>query len=328
MTSAVTNELLMRYFAGRATPLEKQLIEDWAKEAAHQEVFYACLATWERQHPQYTPDTEGAIERHQKRIAHSVADDTPENTTANTKHGWARWLMATAATVLLVSGWVFRDQIEYQTYTTGFGKTQAITLSDGSTVMLNANSSLRVPRFGFGTDTREVFLNGEAEFNIQHTPDHQQFVVRTPKSFDVLVLGTTFTVYARQRGAKVVLSKGRIQLRYHDKAKRLLTMKPGDWVTFDAQGHTQMRQTPQPQVHAAWKEHRFVFDATPFSELSYLFEENFGVKVQIANVELASWTVSGSFTAQTAEELLQTLTEASGLTYRKEGGLIVIEQTP
>lgn len=326
MNLKITNELLFNYFAGRATAFEKQLIEEWTQQhEANREDFFGCLATWERQNPQFVADTDLALERHLLRMGDPPTAISDSQTTT-TQRWWRSLMTAVAAILLLVNGWIFREQLMFRTFETEYGQTQQISLSDGSSVALNANSSLRVPRFGFGHQTREVLLRGEAEFNIKHTPDNQPFVVKTAKGFEVLVLGTVFTVYARPRGSKVVLSKGKIQLRYHDKTRKLLTMKPGDWVTLDAQGHTKLRQTAQPQIHASWKEHRFVFDETPFAELAYLFEENFGLKVQIADLELAQWAVSGSFTAHTAEDLLQTLTEAAGLTYHKDRGVIVIEQ--
>ena len=101
-------------------------------------------------------------------------------------------------------------------YKTAFGETRTVTLTDGSQVTLNANSSLRVPRFGFGKRTRDVTLLGEADFSIKHLPDDQRFVVQTDKNFEVVVLGTEFLVNTREKGTKVVLNKGKVRLLYQE----------------------------------------------------------------------------------------------------------------
>ncbi|MFN8356722.1 MAG: FecR domain-containing protein [Spirosomataceae bacterium] len=328
MKAHITQEILFDYFAGRATAFQKQQIEEWTKDTENLESFYAHLAQYESQNVQFVADSDMAFEKHRFRIQQIITPllDEAENIDEPTRTSpWYRWIIAASVLMLAGLSFLFKDEILFQHYHTEFGQTQSIQLTDGSQVTLNANSTLKVPRFGFGQDTREVFLTGEAEFVVKHTIDNQLFKVKTQKGFEITVLGTEFTVYARQRGGKVVLNKGKVQLRYHDKTDQLLTMKPGDWVVFDGKGHANLKKTTQPQVHSAWKEHRFIFDGTPFSELAYLFQENFGVMVQIGNDELAQWKISGSFTAQTAEELLETLTEASDLTFRKEKNVIIIE---
>ena len=48
MKISVNNELLEKYFEGRATIFEKKLIDDWAKSPQNQEVFYKILSQKER----------------------------------------------------------------------------------------------------------------------------------------------------------------------------------------------------------------------------------------------------------------------------------------
>ena len=152
---------------------------------------------------------------------------------------WLGWLVAASIGVALVGGWLLRDRLLQQTYTTAFGEIRVLILADGSRVTLNANSTLRVPRFGFGQQTRNVLLTGEAAFSVTHTLDDKPFIVRTGKSFEVVVLGTEFVVYNRHQGGRVVLNRGKVQLRYKQgEATRQLTMQPGDQATMNARGTT------------------------------------------------------------------------------------------
>lgn len=333
MESQVTKETLFNYFAGKATVFQKQMIDEWAKTPQNREVFFAYLAQWEGENPQYTPNAQAALQRHQERIARQI-NLQDEVQPIQPKSYFQRRLpsMMWAASiifVMVVGAWVFRENITFKTYQTGYGETQSLALVDGSQVVLNANSSLKVPRFGFGNQTREVLLTGEASFVVTHKTDNQKFVVKTHQNFDVVVLGTEFVVSTRSRGAKVVLNKGKVQLRYQQgNTQRQLMMKPGDLVTLDAKKGTQLRKIAQPENHAAWKNHRFVFEETTLAEVAQLFEDNFGIQMEIPEADLAQWTLSGSFTAKNAEELIETLTEASNLSFYKKDNKIIITTNP
>lgn len=332
MKNQVSKETLFNYFAGGATALQKQLIDEWAKDDSNREFFFECLALWESQNPQFMADTNEALKRHQQRIINQPTNESLETLGEPITHWlkpfWFRSLIAASVgIVLLLSGLFFKDNIRFKTYSTTFGETRLVTLTDGSQVTLNANSSLRVPRFGFGEKTREVVLLGEADFSIKHLPNHQHFVVQTNKNFEVVVLGTEFLVNTREKGTKVVLNKGKVRLLYQEgKASKELTMKPGNLVTFDNEGHVSLKQTPKPQDFISWKEHRFVFDGTTLAEISGLFAENYGITLQIPDKALTQWTISGAFTAYNAKELIETLASASNLTYRQQGDTIVITQ--
>lgn len=331
MKTQVTKETLYNYFSGRATVFQKQMIEDWAKDHQNRELFYEYLAIWEREHPQYVVDTDAALERHRLRMEPQNENrvETEEFIMVARRISSRFMMAASIAFLVLLGGWVFRENLLYKTHTTAYGQTRTLKLEDGSRVVLNANSSLKVPRFGFGHRTREVYLTGEANFSVTHTVNHQKFVVKTGQEFDVVVLGTEFVVNTRPAAAKVVLNKGKVQLRYQEgNAQKQLTMKPGDLVTMEAGGKARLRQIAKPQNYAAWQEHRFVFEETTLKEVAQLFEDNFGIPVEIPETELAQWTLSGSFTANNAEELLETLTEAANLSYRKEGNKIIITTNP
>jgi len=336
MKNQVSKETLFNYFAGGATALQKQLIGEWVKDETNRERFFECLAMWENQNTQFIADANAALKRHQQRIKNHTINETakqPEIASAkpvvyNLRPNWFRWMIAASVGVLLMlSGIFFKDELLFKTYSTEFGETRTVILSDGSQVTLNANSSLRVPRFGFGQETRKVDLLGEADFSINHMPDHQNFVVQTDKKFEVVVLGTEFLVNTREKGTKVVLNKGKVRLIYQEgETKKQLTMKPGNLVTFDQKGRVSLKQTLKPRDFTAWKEHRFVFDHTTLAEISNLFAQNYGISLQIPEHALTQWTISGGFTAYNADELLETLASASNLTYQRQGNDVVITQ--
>lgn len=335
MKTQVSKESLLNYFAGRATALQKQAIDEWAKDERNREVFFECLAAWENQNLQFIADEGKALIRHQQRMLDRPINEsaapfvtTTELKTSRIKPSWFGWTMAASVSLIIIATSInVKDYLLYTTYRTDFGETRTVKLTDGSRVTLNANSSLRVPRFDFGKKTRKVVLLGEADFSIKHMLNHQHFVVQTVENFEVVVLGTEFLVNTRDKGKKVVLSKGKVRLHYQEgTVNKQLLMKPGNLVTFDGGGRVNVEQTSKPQDFASWKDHRFVFDGTTLTEVSNLFAQNYGITLQIADKALAQWTISGAFTAHSAEELIETIASASDLTYQQRGNTIVVTQ--
>jgi transmembrane sensor len=329
MKTTIDQAFLFRYFAGQLTPFQVRMLDTWLTDPANTELFYEVLATWEAQNPQFLADSRAAHDRHKARFARIAAEPEPGRVLSGRFWGgWGSrsWLVAASVGLLLLAGgYVFRDPLLTRTYQTPYGQTQPLTLPDGSRVVLNANSTLRVPRFGFGAATRAVDLDGEATFSVTHQPDHQSFVVRTRQHLDVVVLGTEFSVYARERGARVALETGKVQLRFtQERTRKDLYLKPGDVASFSRTNVPTIRAVAEPQQLAAWRDNRFVFETTPLSELAHLLHENFGLDVVIPDAALSRQTVSGSFTAQSAEEMLQILSETSGLQFQKTSNQIVI----
>jgi transmembrane sensor len=312
----MTQELLFNYFAGRITALQKTQIDQWVAESnANEEFFYDCLDAWERRQNQFVPNIEAGLEHYRCVLAAPatlVASDMPVVALAP-RPGWYRWggWLVAASVLLALTGWLGRDTLRYQTYQTAYGQTQTLQLPDGSRVTLNANSKLRLPRFGFGNRTREVYLSGEAAFAVQHLPGHQQFVVHTLQGLNVTVLGTEFSVFSRARGFKIVLTKGKVALSYPSKKQpnQVLTMRPGDLVAVGRGGQVARQVVPQPETHAAWTQHQFVFENTTLDEIGQMLTETYGLRMTVADSALATQTLTGSFHANSADELLQAISE-------------------
>ncbi|MES2731132.1 MAG: FecR domain-containing protein [Bacteroidota bacterium] len=317
MRPTITREFLFDYFAGRITSLQKEMVDEWAKDPAHEELFYEYLHEWELQNPQYQANIPKAIDQYRQLLYQPQSLPEPEATTLNqrpphSRSRWLGWTVAASVLILLSLGaWFSQDYFFFQTYATAYGETRLVSLADGSQVALNANSSLKVPRFGFGKNTRQVFLTGEANFSIVHTQDNQRFVVKTDSFFEVEVLGTEFTVSARAPQTKVVLTKGKVKVHYRktESPTEQLIMAPGDLITLNKQGQLRLKRVIHPENYAAWKNGRFVFENTTISEIIELLKNNYGLDVEVKGKRLMEQTLTGSFKAITADELLQALSE-------------------
>ena len=312
--------------------MQKRSIEAWLQATENQELFYQWLAERENQSPQYLPELDNPLTAYaafmdrNPEFTESAEVYKAENSPRLLKNSWFRWLVA--ASTILVLGifcWLNQQTILFETHRTSYNETKPLNLADGTEVTLNSNSSLRVPRFGFGTQSREVKLEGEASFSVIHTADDQKFIVKTENDLEVVVLGTEFTVSARPRGAKVTLNKGKVKLHYGKQdSRKEVTMAPGELVTVDREGQAKLGKTNNTQPQNAWAAHQFVFEGTSLQELAYLFRDNFGLKIEIGDEELRAMSLYGSFRAESAEQLLQELSAAANLRYEQKNDTIYI----
>lgn len=329
MEKPIPKAVIFDFFEGKATSMQRKLIEEWMSEPQNQILFYQLLNEWESDHPQYFPNIDIAIENYLTILQTPDSENTAVESERKADqpervYSWRAWYMAASVTLLIgVSLFVFRRQVMYQTYQTGFAQTKSIRLEDGTMVTLNANSKLAIPRWSMDAAKREVLLEGEGEFKVTHTLDHKRFLVKTDDDFEVEVLGTEFVMYARAKGKKVVLNKGKVQVNY--RAGKQLTMKPGDVVTLP-QGSEKIRltQTLKPQLYSSWKEHQFYFDETPLTEVADMLHEQFGLKVIFEDSTLADKRLAGYFKATSSDEVIEVLSVLLNVSIEKKGQTVII----
>ena len=118
----------------------------------------------------------------------------------------------------------------YCVVSTPAATTTLVTLSDGTRVMLNANSTLEYPASFDDAEVREVRLKGEAQFEVTKNP-HRPFVVKAGE-MQTQVLGTIFDVKAYRKDApKVTLMEGKVKVSNADTE---VEMRPGQTATLQA----------------------------------------------------------------------------------------------
>jgi transmembrane sensor len=248
------------------------------------------------------------------------------------------WWIA-AASVILALGFFaygYRESILYVRYQTDFGEVAEFNLADGSHVVLNANSSLLVPRWDFNKGDRKVALDGEAAFKVTHTVNHQKFLVTTNSSLNVEVLGTEFLLYSRNQKNKVILKEGSVKVRFNDEQRQPVLMKPGDVVTADKAGSLSVRHKQPISNFIPWKDHRFIFESTSLNEVISHISEFFGDNIVINDKTIGNKTITGSFSATSARELLTIISEIYNLELDqtkekiilREKSPVLIEQRP
>ncbi len=332
--SQITKAMVFAYFAHQATAMERQQIEAWVKTKEGLEAYFTFLDEWERQFPQFQANLEEgrgrftAFMREQVDVGNSENETIPvlEELPGKPRYGWmrrnSRWLIA-ASFIVMAGLWFSKDLWYYRTRTSPGNQALAIRLEDGSEIELSANSSLRYPRFGFGSSSRDVWLRGDAEFKVVHLSDDNRFKVHLADQTVIEVLGTEFMVNSRSKATRVMLKTGSIRLTSPDSGSPLI-MKPGDLVTISSERKIRKEQLGARQAEITPTVRSFEFRDTPLKEVARQLYESYGVSVGIKEESIRNRTVSGSFQAETAEDLLEAIGEMMKLKIEKiPGGYLV-----
>ena len=334
MEAEITRELIFEHFSNRITPLQREQIELWLHVEANEELYYQWLEEWENNNPEYLPQSDVLIQKYLDYLHHHPAERMPTaqdmviESQVSSRRLNPYWASAASILILLGVGlWFFRSEFLHKRFQTNYGEVKSFVLSEGTKVTLNANSILQIPRWGFGQNNREVILQGEAFFAVTHQSNNQKFVVKTLRNFEVVVLGTEFSVFSRQRGGKIVLDKGKVKINYKTaQTKKTLLMKPGDVVAFDKKNQVSRKVLSEPPSFSSWKEKLFIFQETPLTELALLLHETYGLNVSIDSA-LMQRKLMGSFRAKNVDEFLQAISELLEIRIHQEGKQIrLVEQ--
>ena len=147
----------------------------------------------------------------------------------------------------------------YCVVSTPAATTTLVTLSDGTKVMLNANSTLEYPASFDDAETREVRLKGEAHFEVTKNP-HRPFVVKAGE-MQTQVLGTIFDVKAYRKDApKVTLMQGKVKVSNADTE---VEMRPGQTATLQSDKIVVSKASPSA---SDWLEGNFDMDQVTLAE--------------------------------------------------------------
>jgi len=177
-----------------------------------------------------------------------------------------------------------------------------LLLSDGTEVWLNATSKLRFP-FNFSGNKREVYLDGEAYFQVTKN-DAKPFIVHTEQT-DIEVLGTSFNVNAYNDGiTRTSLVSGSVIARADGKE---IHLRPGQEATYKTDKGYDVHSFDESEV-LAWMKGVYVFHNTSLQEIAEVLERWYGVKVVFDNKELASKKFTGGLEKlQRLDYFLETL---------------------
>ena len=196
-----------------------------------------------------------------------------------------------------------------------------LRLSDGSLIVLNSESKLRYP-VNFNGDTREVFLSGEAYFEVAKNPS-KPFVVHTNHA-DVQVLGTLFNVsaYPDEEDTGVTLVHGSVQVGREGEQTILL---PGQQFLLNNRTLKKEIREVDTNVYIAWTNGLFRYDAMPLEQLMLKLSRWIPITYTFKDEAIKKIRFTGGFRKyDDVDHMLKMLEEIMNISFERRGQEIII----
>ena len=202
-----------------------------------------------------------------------------------------------------------------------YGKTSEILLPDGTKVYLNAGSRLVYPEF-FTDKNREVFLVGEAFFEVKHDNGHP-FVVQTT-DIRVRVLGTKFNIsaYPSDKIIETVLTEGKVRLEQNSSGlfPETTDLIPNQLAAFYKTSREIKLDMIDPDNYILWKDGICKFESTDLNRIVKKLERFYNIQVTYSDPLLGSIKISGKLElSDNREEVINRLAIAASVKISKKG---------
>lgn len=370
----VNKEIIIKYLLGETSEEESLLVNQWLNEnEKNRKIFNEIAFVWKTSGIAQNIE-QNDVEKDRKIFIQKIGELPGEKTMkptepvkrnlqlfmSNTGPKYYQWLQIAAIFILAfcLSWTVFyfmnrksdTGSLAYNQIITTKGQKSQIILSDGTTVWLNSETTLRYPS-AFNDMKREVFLEGEAFFEVQKKGNKIPFIVKTSE-IDIKVLGTSFNVmaYPDEETIETTVVEGSVYIirkGVKSSSDQNIILKPNQKVTLLKKGSrvilseietakpimiksTKAIQPISPtkkeqilisrkvdiELHTAWKDDRLIFQSETFENICYKLERWYDVKIHVRNEELKKYRYTGKFVHnETINQVLEILKLTTPINY-------------
>lgn len=218
------------------------------------------------------------------------------------------------------------NKLVYNQIKIPYGKTFNVKLSDGTVVYLNSGTILKYPVKFIKGMNREVFLDGEAYFDVSKDKLHP-FIVNA-NAMNVKVLGTKFNVssYKDDTEISTVLVEGSVSLSNDTKPNKKALLTPGYKGVWNKSGTGISLEKVDTKLYTDWMNGEVIFRKSTFNEMIKKLERSYNVTIKNNKRALDAVKFNASFNKniETIEEVMSSLSKIQPFTYEIIGNQIVI----
>ena len=254
--------------------------------------------------------------------------------------GWPTQIATAMVMVTLISV-VSLLGMDKTSYSTAIGKQQLITLNDGSTVLLNTNSQIKVD---YSDQARNITLvKGQAHFDVMPNPN-QPFNVYAGTGL-VKAVGTAFSVYLQPEIIEVTVTEGTVELSALDQPAPLTPSVPDSpmlaeakvtkLTLLDAGQNAHMNQSSKSIQHLetvdaaaimqklAWHQGLLRFSGDPLVEVVAEVSRYTDLKIVIRDPAIRDLRIGGFFKVGETDKMFQALETSFGVRVEHKGNNVV-----
>lgn len=330
------DDIIIKYLAGELSPNEKGELEQWLADNPDNQV---QMDKWQRiwkdseiEVEEFAPDVDAAWSRVSKNIdlmgsfSEALLEPRIKQVSLTT------FILRIAAVLLIGSAVVWtayeisqevHPEVAWTSKVTGSGQRSEVHLVDGSIVYLNKNSQLDYPE-SFGTDVREVRLEGEAYFEIAPNPA-KPFII-TAENTLTQVIGTSFNIKARPGEDRVTVSvtSGQVLFSEQTNEANQVSLSKGSQGIYSGAGLDLRREEYIDPNFMAWQTGILQFDQTPLSQAAQSLSEYYGKTFILRGENFGRCRLTSTFDNQPLTEVLEIIELVLEAQVQNQGGQIII----
>ena len=323
MDRNIIEALLDRYLKGETSQEENELVENWLEENNNPHSEWPHFN--QSQKDEWLADVFGQIHD-------SIEANEPKVVVMpQRRHLWRR--IAAVAAVLAICFTLYLEwpvlqnrlhPIQLTALTVPVNQQKQITLPDGSKVWVNAGSQLKYPR-QFNGKIREVYLSGEAYFDIKHDAT-KPFIIHTGKLVTT-VLGTAFNIKEDPNKHTIVVTVTRGKVSVANGIKQLGVIIPNQQISFNLLNNKSVQTEVDVKQVIAWQEKDLHFEDITFANAALQLQQHFNVKINFANDKVKQCRFTGTaLTGEKLDKILKAICAFNNATYQtKPDGSIIID---
>jgi len=348
-------KLIVRYLMGEASEQEMTQMQEWLKASKENRLLFARhKKIWMGSKVFAVYDT---AKRSQDRKMVDLKISNTELHNRLDKVNRRIRVFAYAASIALLIGitsilYITRQEKSPQQLIAGgdievpYGSKSLITLPDGSKVWVNAGSKISYPA-DFGMTSRNVYLTGEAYFDVVKKDDIPFFV--NTDILKIKVYGTAFNVKAYKDDDKIetMLDRGAITIIRNDAPDQEINVEPNQLITIRREkknvpvssSHVSTASTSTSAIKAkkleiqdvisaevitAWKDNRLVFDEEPLGSLAKQLERRYNVQIRFTNEKIKSIRYTAAIKEIPIEQVLEAISLSAPISYQIKGTEVIL----
>lgn len=356
--------LIVRYLEEEITEDDLRVLETWlARSPDNRNLFFQLKSLYDMRH-RPTHATDADKEAVWQRMLHRMEREEPQGASSPTVKLWkparrrvpgagygasrrgALFLKYAALAILLFSlGWGASRYEWRQAETPRAGavapsfneirvekgsRANTLILSDGSKVILNAGTTFRYPEGFNRACAREVYLDGEAYFEVARDT-LRPFRVKL-QGQTITVLGTRFNVeaYSGQPYSVTTLLSGSIALETFDdtgKARSCTLLKPNERACSDNHTGVITLESADPTLARAWINGEYKFKNEPLESIIHKLEKAYDVSICLDDDTLKQIRYTGTFSyRQDIREVLRIINYEKRFIFKQTGKNIFLTQ--
>lgn len=330
-------ELLSKYLTGECSKAEKLSVDRWLSESVkNQDYLNSLNELWELSSKNYPPNTLFNTEVDWAVLKNRMDDEgiieniktTASRSKFSLNSTWS--VVIRVAAIFLLAGlfglYTFKSiyvpvkevqSTALKEISMSKGKRGGVTLSDGTKVYLNADSRISIPPV-FSEDSREVYLEGEAYFDVAKNPN-KPFIINTNGAI-IQVLGTSFVVknYSDDKTVQTVVESGVVSFRRsNSKANDGVILTKGKLARLDLSNSRMITENVDNiDFYLSWKRGELKFDYTAMSEVAKQLERRYDITVVFDSDSIKNMHLTAELRSKSMDNVIRTIATSLGLKYK------------